>query len=123
MNEAVNVDRKLRGIDILGLIFASLCALEAIVGLLMQPVYKRMFADFGAALPRLTQLMLNPGTLVIAGFVPLVLVVEGVVRRRSETGQVVRGVVAMVVLVATPMAFFAGMYLPIFSTVDAIGPP
>jgi hypothetical protein len=114
------VERKLRGIDILGLIFATLCMLEAIAGLFAQPVYRKMFADFGTTLPAFTTLMLRPATLVVAGLAPMLLVAEGAVRARSETAQLIRCVIAIVTMVGLLAGFGIAMYLPIFTLAGSI---
>lgn len=109
------VERKLRGIDILSLGLAAVCVVEAALGLAVQPRYRAMFADFGSALPFFTELMLRPATLIVVGLLPMILAVEGVLRRRTEAAQVARSVVAIIVAVGQVAAFFGAMYLPIFT--------
>lgn len=114
------MERQLRGIDILALIFATLCLLEAALGLALQPGYRTMFAEFGGELPRWTELMLQPATLVVAGLAPMMLVAEGVLRRRSEQAQFTRCVVALIAAVGLVVGFLAAMYLPLFHIGGAI---
>ena len=109
------MERRLRGVDIVGLIFASLCVLEALGGLLMQPTYRKMFADFGSTLPLITKIMLNPLTLLVAGVVPMALMAEGVLRQRSEAEQLVRCVVGIVGAAGLIVAFVLALYLPVFA--------
>lgn len=115
------MERKRRGIDILALVFATLCILEAIAGLFAQQLYGKMFADIGnAPLPSFTILMLQPSTLIVAGLAPMALVAEGVVRARSESAVLSRCVIAIVTMLTLPAAFCIGMYLPIFALAGAI---
>ena len=109
------MDRPVRGIDILALIFAMACLVEAVIGLLMQPTYLKMFAEFGSAIPFFTRLMLRPGTMIVAGLLPLGLVIEGVFKRRSEFAMLVRCAIAMGCALLLIVAFIAAIYLPIFS--------
>jgi uncharacterized membrane protein len=106
------MERKLRGVDIVGLFFASLCVFEAIVGLMLQPTYLKMFRDFSTSLPPLTRIMLNPATLLIGGLIPMALMAEGVLRQRSEGSQLARCVVAMIGSAGLIVGFVAAIYLP-----------
>lgn len=114
------MQRPVRGIDILALVFAIVCLLEAALGLLLQPIYLKMFAEFGSALPWFTILMLRPTTLVVIGLLPMVLVVEGLLMRRSETAVLVRCVIAMACALFLVIGFIASVYLPIFSLAGQI---
>lgn len=107
------VERSLRGVDLISLGLAALCVVEAGVGLALQPIYLAMFADLGGELPFFTQLMLRPVTLIVAGFSPMILAAEGVIRRRSEAAQVARCVAAIITAVGLVAAFFGAMYLPL----------
>jgi type II secretory pathway component PulF len=80
----------------------------------LQPTYRKMFADFGAELPWITIVMLSPLTLLIAGVVPMALMAEGVLRQRSEGGQLLRCVVGMVVAGGLIAGFLVALYLPMF---------
>jgi type II secretory pathway component PulF len=106
------MERRLRGVDILAMIFATLCILEAVAGLLLQPTYLRMFAEFGSTLPVFTRIMLSPIPLIVAGFLPMVLVVEGMLRGRSEVGQVARCALAIAAMAGMLVSFLVAMYLP-----------
>lgn len=114
------MEQRLRGVDIIGIIFAILCMLEAMVALLMQPTWMRMFADFGSELPWFTRIMLSPATALVVGFTPIVLMAEGVLRRRSEPSQVARCVVAIVAALGLLVGPIAAVYLPIFSLAGRI---
>ena len=103
---------KLRGVDIVGLFFASLCVFEAVGGLVLQPSYRKVFQDFGSTIPLITSLMLNPITLLIAGVVPMALMAEGVLRQRSEKTQLLRCIVGMIGSAGLIAGFVAAIYLP-----------
>lgn len=105
---------RFRGVDILGLLLGGLCLVEAVVGLALQPGYRAMFNDFQTTVPLLTRVMLQPVTLVAAGVGPLLLIGEGVLRKRSEVAQVLRCVVALCAVIGLMVAFVAAMYLPVF---------
>lgn len=105
---------RFRGVDILGLMLGGLCLVEAVVGLALQPGYRAMFNDFQATLPLLTRVMLQPVTLVVAGVGPLLLIAEGVLRKRSEVAQIARCVVALCAVIGLVVAFVAATYLPVF---------
>ena len=106
------MERKLRGVDIVGLFFASLCVFEMIGGLMLQPSYWAVFRDFGSTVPLFTALMLSPITLLVAGVMPMALMAEGVLRQRSEQHQLVRCVVAMIGSAGLVVGFVAAIYLP-----------
>ncbi|MDP1825023.1 MAG: hypothetical protein Q8L48_17330 [Archangium sp.] len=105
---------RFRGVDILGLLLGGLCLVEAVVGLGLQPGYRAMFNDFQATLPLVTRVMLQPVTLVVAGVGPLLLVGEGVLRKRSEVAQVARCAVALFAVIGLMVAFVVATYLPVF---------
>ena len=107
------MERQLRGVDVLALIFAGVCLVEAGVGLFLQPVYRHMLAEFQTTLPLATAFMLHPATLVVFGLSPMLLVGEGVIRKRSEAAQVARCVVVIVLAVGLVIGFWAAMYLPL----------
>jgi|GEM_PF-5817213 lysylphosphatidylglycerol synthetase-like protein (DUF2156 family) len=109
----VRVVERLRGIDVIGLVFAAACVAEVITGVLIQPLWLKMFADFGAALPLFSLLLLRPWFVVVIGLLPVVGIAEGVARRRSERWLAVRVVIAMLVVLGLPLAFFVALYLPI----------
>lgn len=114
------MERKLRGVDIVGLFFASLCVFEAIGGLILQPSYRKMFQDFSSELPLITTLMLNPLTLLVAGVLPMALMAEGVLRQRSEGAQLARCVVGMVSSAGLIVGFLMALYLPMFRLSETI---
>ena len=114
------MEQKLRGVDIVGLFFASLCVFEAVGGVILQPSYRRVFADFGSTLPPFTALMLNPLTLLIAGVMPMTLMAEGVLRQRNETAQLARVVVAMIGSVGLIVGYVAAIYLPMIGLAGEI---
>ncbi len=116
------MEQRLRGVDIIGIIFAVLCMIEGSIALLMQPTWMRMFAEFGSELPYLTRIMLSPITALVVGFTPLVLVAEGVVRRRSEVSQVARCVVAIVAAAGLLVGSIAALYLPIVTLAGSVAP-
>ena len=109
-----------RGIDIVAMSFSALCLVAAGVGLFLQPAYRRTFADFGGPLPGLTELMLHPATLVVAGLFPSLLLVESVLKRRSEARLVALCVIALIITFAATVAFLAAMYVPLLRIEDDI---
>ena len=114
------MDRPVRGIDILALIFATACVVEAVLGLMLQPIYLKMFAEFGSELPIITRLILRPATMIVVGLLPMGLVIEAVFKRRSEAAVLVRCAIAMACAIFLVIAFIAAMYLPVFSMGRAI---
>lgn len=107
------MEPRLRGVDILGLFFGTVCLLEAAVGLVLQPGYRTLFDEFAGSLPGLTRVMLEPATMIVLGALPLGFVAEGVLRRRSERALVARVVVAIVCGVALVVVFSVAMWLPL----------
>ncbi|HEY0881796.1 MAG TPA: hypothetical protein VGD87_09705 [Archangium sp.] len=114
------MEPKMRGIDILALFFATVGLIEAVVCLVLQPGYRQLFTEFATALPPLTVLMLQPATLVVWGLVPLLVVSEGVWRRRSERTLIALTVMAIVCAIALVVVFGVAMYLPLWSVADAV---
>ena len=114
------MDRPVRGIDILALIFATACVVAAVIGLMLQPTYLKMFAEFGSALPRFTWLMLKPATMIVAGLLPMGLVIEAVFKQRSEAAVLVRCAIAMACAIFLVIAFIAAVYLPVFGMMREI---
>ena len=106
------MERRLRGIDVIGILLAGVCLAEMAVGLAAQPRFGSMLADFGVALSPLARLMLAPAPLVAIGLLPLALVVEGILRRRSEAAMVARCIVAIVVGLGLALAFLGALTLP-----------
>ena len=114
------MERKLRGVDIVGLFFSSLCVFESLAGLMVQSSYRKLLEDFGSSLPLITRIMLNPLTLLVTGVVPMALMAEGVLRQRAEGEQVARGVVGMIVAVGLVVGFLIALYLPMFTLAGQI---
>ena len=79
-----------------------------------------MFADFGSTLPLLTQFALRPWVLVVAGSIPMALVLGGVLGKRSEPEMVAICVIAVGAALGLVIAFAAAMYLPIIGIAGAI---
>lgn len=109
------MEQRLRGIDIVGLVVAFVCLVEAVVGVVVQPSYQRLFTDFAVELPWITRAMLHPLAALLPALVPAVLVGEGVARRRSERAMVVRVVIAIALMLVGPVVFLVATYLPIFT--------
>lgn len=107
-------EQRLRGIDIIGIVVALVCLVEAIVGLAVQPSYQRLFTDFAVQLPALTRFVLHPLSALLPALLPATIVAEGVARRRTERGMVARVVVAIALMLAGPVIFLVGTYLPLF---------
>ena len=116
----LQMERKLRGVDIVGLFFSSLCVFESLAGLMVQSSYRKLLEDFGSSLPLITRIMLNPLTLLVTGVVPMALMAEGVLRQRAEGEQVARGVVGMIVAVGLVVGFLIALYLPMFTLAGQI---
>lgn len=80
------------------------------------PAYARMFADFGTALPRVTQLALTP-------WLPLALALGSfalVAASSRVTPKWLPIVVALVTLIAQPAVFLVAMYLPVVMIAGAV---
>ena len=105
------MERRLRGIDVIGILVACVCLVETAVGLAAQPRFRSMLADFGVALSPMARLMLAPAPLVAIGLLPLALVVEGIFNRRTEAAMVARGIVAIVGL-GLALTFLGALTLP-----------
>ncbi|MFZ5444053.1 MAG: hypothetical protein ACOZQL_28875 [Myxococcota bacterium] len=114
------MEQRLRGIDIVGIVVALVCLVEAIVGVAVQPSYRRLFEDFSVQLPALTRFVLHPLSALLPALVPAIVVGEGIARRRSERGMVARVVVAIALMLIGPALFLIGSYLPIFTVAGAV---
>lgn len=114
------MEPKLRGIDILGLLFGTIGLVESAVGLVLQPGYRALFLEFTGGVPPLTRLMLEPATLIVTGLVPLAFVAEGVLRRRSERQLIARTVVALVSALALVAVFALAMWLPLAKVAEDV---
>jgi hypothetical protein len=106
------MERRLRGIDVLGLLLAGVCLVEMAIGLAAQPRFASMLADFGISRTPLATLMLAPAPLVVIGLLPLALVAEGILARRAEAAMVARSIVAIVVGLGLALAFLGALTLP-----------
>ena len=82
--------------------------LETVVGLVVQRAYGFLLRDFAFELPLAMRFMLEPVTL-LTGPVAFVVVIEGVWRKSSEAGQVVRCLVAVVAAVGLLIGLAATM--------------
>lgn len=102
------MERRFRSIDLVSLLFGAVCMLETIVGLVVQRAYGFLLRDFAFELPLAMRFMLEPMTL-LAGPVAFVVVIEGVWRKSSEAGQVVRCLVAVVAAVGLLIGLAATM--------------
>lgn len=113
-------ERKLGGLQVVGGIAASFCVLEAVGMVGLQPTYLSMFRDFGAELPLLTRVFLQPVTPLALGLLPTALVVEGIVRGRSEGAQLARTIAAIATAAGLLLGFLVAMYLPILELAGQI---
>ena len=91
--------QRLRGIDILGLIFATACLFEVGLALLIRQPLAQILEDMKVNLPHLATFMMKRGAVVVAGLAPMTLILEGTLRKRSEANQLTRCVVAIVVMI------------------------
>ena len=81
--------------------------------MMLQPPYRSLFSEFVSVPPLLVMVMLHSATPVIAGLTPALLLVEAVLRRRTERYLVALCVVALIAAAGLVIAFVAAIYLPI----------
>lgn len=107
--------RAFGGFDLVGLAFGGVSLLwSAVVVLRLQPGFAALFDDLKVPIPAVTALMLKPWFQLLLGGVPLGVVIEGIVRRADRRGRAVRMVVAIVLTLALPAIFLAGLCLTDF---------
>ena len=114
------MEPRLRGIDVVGLLFGTICLVESAVCLVLQPGYRTLFREFASHVPGLTRLMLEPATLIVTGLVPLAFVAEGVLRRRTERELIARTVVALAAALALVAVFALAMWLPLAQVAEDV---
>jgi hypothetical protein len=104
-------------VNVAALIISALgVAWGLLASLVIAPVYVKMFADFGARLPQLTQWMMKP-------WAPLALSVACCAIVASSTRLDAKWLalaVALVTTLAQPALFLVVLYLPLFEVAGQI---
>ncbi len=102
------------GAAVLGLLWWSLVAIK------IQPAFTRMLADLGGPLPLLTRWCLQPWVPLVGGALPMVPVVEAIVRRLNATQRLMRMGVTLGLVVGLPLVFLGSLYLPVAALAAAV---
>ncbi len=92
----------------------------AITAIFVIPTFREMFADLGAELPALTQLVFSPGVVLVAAVVPLVLVGLVALRLGSRSLRFGLLVVAVCWGLSVEALVIIACYLPIFQLADLV---
>lgn len=107
----------------LGSLFSGLIALGfgGVLVVVVQPSFRTTFAEFGAALPRLTQIVLSPIYAIVVGALPLGLAIAARAQPAGSPARAALAVTSMLLALLLPVSFFLGAYLPLLQIAGNLG--
>lgn len=109
----------------LKLVAGALAVAALLIGLpavlINQPLFEKMFNDFGGELPWVTRVFLNTPAVVAIALTPAVLVGLSLRVARTEAVQQVLLALASLTSFMLPLGFVVSLFLPLFAVSGKVG--